>query len=132
MNNLLEYRGYFGAVSYSSEDDCLVGKVLFINDSLNFDGQSIAEIKKHFKETVDDYLSFCARNGTPPDQACKGSFNVRVGPDLHRASVIAAAQAGMNLNEYVKTALQEKLEADSGKASPPANTTARSGRRLLS
>ena len=38
MNNLLEYRGYFGAVRFSAEDDCLVGKVLFINDSLNFDG----------------------------------------------------------------------------------------------
>lgn len=132
MNNLLEYRGYSGSVRFSAEDDCLVGKVLFINDSLNFDGQSITEIKQHFKETIDEYLSFCARSGAAPDQPCKGSFNVRVGAEMHRAAVVAAAQAGMNLNEFVKVALQDKLAEDQRPAKPGCGSSSRGSRKLLS
>lgn len=119
MDNLLEHRGYFGSVAFSAEDNCLIGKVLFINDSLNFDGDSIEQIKTSFQATIDDYLAFCERRGVLPDQPCKGTFNVRVGEEIHRAAAVAAARAGINLNEFVKVSIQEKLDSVAKKRSRP-------------
>jgi predicted HicB family RNase H-like nuclease len=45
----------------------MVGKVLGINDSLNFDGRSAEEMKARFENTIDDYLMFCAACGVAPD-----------------------------------------------------------------
>ena len=36
---------------------------------------------------------------------CKGSFNVRVGSEIHLAAAIKAKEAGINLNEFVKQAV---------------------------
>ncbi len=117
MDNLLEHRGYFGSVAFSAEDNCLIGKVLFINDNLNFDGESIEQIKTNFQATIDDYLAFCERRGVVPDQPCKGTFNVWVGEEIHRAAAVAAARARINLNEFVKVSIQEKLDSVAKKRS---------------
>jgi hypothetical protein len=64
---LLPYRGYTGSIRFSTEDGLMVGKVLGINDSLNFDGRSAEEMKARFENTIDDYLMFCAACGVAPD-----------------------------------------------------------------
>ena len=60
MSNLIEYRGYHAKIEYSNEDDVLVGRILGINDTIVFDGESLSEIKDVFHESVDDYLEMCA------------------------------------------------------------------------
>ena len=44
-----------------------------------------------------------------PETPLKGSFNVRVGPELHRRAVIAAGRAGMSLNAFVARALEDAV-----------------------
>ncbi|MBV8045752.1 MAG: hypothetical protein JO171_01250 [Paludibacterium sp.] len=56
MNNLLEYKGYYGTINDSDEDECLVGEVLFINGTLVYAGESVHEIRAMFEQTVDGYL----------------------------------------------------------------------------
>lgn len=111
MSNVLEYKGYQGSVDFNAEDGLLFGKVLFINDSLMFHGTSIAEAIAAFHEVVDDYLIFCKQRGVDPDQPFKGTFNVRIGPELHRTAAIAAARQSINLNELIKQAVAEKVES---------------------
>ena len=48
--------------------------------------------------------------GKQPNKPFKGSFNVRVGPNLHRAAVIAAGEK--KLNQFVCEAIEEKLERE--------------------
>jgi predicted HicB family RNase H-like nuclease len=48
----------------------------------------------------------CAEAGKYPDKEFKGSFNVRISPDLHRRISINAAQEGITLNQYVVRALE--------------------------
>lgn len=55
-NNTLLYKGFRGTIDYSSEDDCLFGKLVGIDDLVTYEGQSLAEIKGAFHEAVEDYL----------------------------------------------------------------------------
>ena len=116
MSNILEYRGYQGSVDFSTEDGLLFGKVLFINDSLMFHGASVQEITEAFHEVIDDYLLFCKQKGVEPDQPFKGSFNVRIGSELHRVAASLAVRQGVNLNEFVRQAIAEKVGGSSSAA----------------
>jgi len=57
MNNLLEYKGFYGTVKYSAEDDILHGKVVNAPNALiMYDGKCLESLKKDFKESIDFYL----------------------------------------------------------------------------
>lgn len=110
MNNLLQHRGYFGSIEASTEDNCLFGKLLFIRALVNYEGETVAELQAAFREAVDDYLSTCQELGHEPEVPCKGSFNVRVGHDLHLAASVAANRHSMSLNDFTRQALSEYLQ----------------------
>lgn len=106
MNNTLTYKGYTGTVEVSEEDDCLFGKVLFIKSLLTYEGQSLDEIKADFRDAIDDYLELCKEKGWEPEKPFRGSFNVRLSPEVHRKLAIAAARRGETLNKYVSEVLE--------------------------
>ncbi|MCP1174368.1 type II toxin-antitoxin system HicB family antitoxin [Ralstonia chuxiongensis] len=112
MNNMLEYRNYYGSVAYSSEDRCLMGKLEFIDDLILFDGTTVEEIELAFHDAVDSYLEFCAERGKEPSATFKGTFNVRVGSELHRKAAVAARKNGQTLNDFVKCAIEHMLYED--------------------
>ena len=62
-----------------------------------------------FHQSVDNYLAMCAETGKTPDKEFKGSFNVRVSPELHKRISIQAAEEGITLNQYVLNALEHSL-----------------------
>ena len=101
MNNLMEYKGYFGKVEYSNDDNVFFGKVEGIADSVSFEGANTVDLKKAFCEAVDDYLDMCERMHKVPDKCFKGSFNVRVSPEIHKLSAIAAKSKGISLNRFI-------------------------------
>ncbi|MCL7462297.1 type II toxin-antitoxin system HicB family antitoxin [Pseudomonas sp. NW5] len=110
MNNLLQHRGYYGSIEASTEDNCLFGKLLFIRALVNYEGETVAELQAAFREAVDDYLATCQALGQEPETPCKGSFNVRVGHDLHLAASLAANRHRMSLNDLTRQALSEYLQ----------------------
>ncbi len=105
MKNMLTYRGYYGTVEYSDEDECFFGKVLGLNDLILFEGDSVKELKKDFHQAVDGYLESCERRGKIPDKYYKGSFNIRIAPELHKKAVIAAEHNHQTLNSFVESAI---------------------------
>jgi predicted HicB family RNase H-like nuclease len=109
MSDVLEYKGYYGSVHFSSEDDVFYGKLISIDDLVNFEGTSVKEIKKAFREAVDDYLETCKELGKEPNKTYKGTFNVRIPTDLHKAAAVYAALNNISLNDFVKTAIQYAL-----------------------
>ncbi|SEJ48394.1 hypothetical protein SAMN05216201_109165 [Pseudomonas linyingensis] len=50
MNNLRQYRGYYGSIETSAEDNCLFGKLLFIRELINYEGETVAELQAAFRE----------------------------------------------------------------------------------
>lgn len=109
MNDTLEYKGYLGSAEVDIESRVLVGKLLFIRDAIAYSAASIDGLEAAFREAVDDYLTTCAEEGDEPDLPCKGSFNVRVGPEVHRLIAVAARREGVGLNEFVCNALDEAM-----------------------
>ncbi len=105
--SMMEYKGYLGTVEYSPEDHCLYGKLAYIRDLVNYEATTVKKLEKEFRAAVDDYLETCRDLNKAPHQPCKGSFNVRTGPELHRAAVIASG--GQSLNAFVCEAIKEKV-----------------------
>ncbi len=105
----LEYKGYIGSVDFSAEDECFHGKLLFIRDLVTYEATTAKSLVKAFRCAVDDYLGTCEEQKKSPDKPFKGSLNVRLGPELHRAAALAAERDGIKLNELVKRAVSEKL-----------------------
>lgn len=105
MNDILQYKEYFALVHYSSADEVFTGKIIGINDLINFEGSSVSELKNAFEEAVEDYLKTCSEIGKTPDKTFKGSFNVRISPKLHKQASTFAAIHNITLNEFVKTAI---------------------------
>lgn len=105
--NMLEYKGYLGTVEYSAEDHCLYGKLAYIRDLVNYEATTVKGLEKEFKAAVDDYLTSCKRESKKPNVPFKGTFNVRIDPELHRLATIAAGEK--SLNAFVSAAIQEKV-----------------------
>ncbi|HHT88918.1 MAG TPA: type II toxin-antitoxin system HicB family antitoxin [Clostridiales bacterium] len=110
MSNILEYKGYFTKIEYNSEDKALYGKIEGIADLVTFESTDAGEIEKEFHNAVDDYLDFCKEIGKDPDKSYKGSFNVRIDPDLHKQLVIKAFKNNESLNQTVEKAIKEYLK----------------------
>ena len=54
-----------------------------------------------------DYLEICGKQGIEPERPLKGSFNVRIGPELHRKLALAAARKRISLNKYIVDLLKK-------------------------
>ena len=68
MSDLLKYKGYFGTIQYSEEDDLLWGKVVGIRDSITYHGDSLSELKNDFQEAIDFYLESCEAECLEPNE----------------------------------------------------------------
>jgi len=108
--NALHYKGFIGSIEASPEDNCLYGKLLYTTDLVTYEGKTVNQVKKAFKEAVDDYLLTCKQLNRAPIKPFKGSLNVRIGPDLHKEAAMHAATHGVTLNEYIKHAVQHQIE----------------------
>lgn len=110
MSNMMEYKGYLGSVNYSNEDSVFYGKIEFIRSLVSYEGQDVESLRTQFREAVEDYLQLCQSKGREPEKPFKGSFNVRVGSELHRRAAIAAQKKGIPLNKLITEALSSYLK----------------------
>ncbi len=105
MSNLLSYKNYNGTVEYSKEDNCLFGKVIGIKSLLSYEGDSVKELEQDFQDVIDEYLADCKERNVEPEQPYKGTFNVRISPELHRNIAMYAIEHGKSLNAAVEEAI---------------------------
>ena len=106
-NDLLEYKGYRARVVYDNETKSLWGEVVGITDYIDFQSDSLKTIEKEFRKAVDEYLTFCEEVGKEPEKEYKGSFNIRIGTDLHKQIALQSLKEGKSINEYVKEIFTE-------------------------
>lgn len=109
MKNLIEYKNYLGSIEFSEEDKIFFGKVQGIKDLISYEGSNAVELINDFHAAVDDYLELCKSEGRKPEQAYKGSFNVRVSSKIHKQAVIYTIEHGMSLNSFVEQSMAHEL-----------------------
>jgi predicted HicB family RNase H-like nuclease len=107
---MLIYKGYIGHVEFDDVTEIFNGEIINIRDVITFQGSSVAEIKKAFKESIDDYLDFCKKRREEPEKPFSGRFNLRLDPELHRQIHITARQHKMSLNQWVTEAIKHHIQ----------------------
>lgn len=110
MKDILLYKGFIGSVHFSSEDECFFGKIEGIDDLVTFEAHDVKELKKAFQEAVEDYRNLCQSTGKSIHKSFKGSFNVRITPELHKKAVQKSLMLGVSLNQLVLKAIQKEVE----------------------
>ncbi|ENL8725981.1 type II toxin-antitoxin system HicB family antitoxin [Citrobacter amalonaticus] len=111
MSGILKYKDFYGSIELSYEDKILHGKIECINDLVTYEAETINDLEAAFREAVDDYLDTCKSLGKKPEKPMSGTFNIRIGSELHQKAYLAATENGMKLNEFIKQAVSEKLSA---------------------
>ena len=115
MNNTMAYKGYLGSVEFSAADRILFGKVQGLRPLISYEGSTVDDLINDFHVAVDDYLILCETQGIKPEQAYKGSFNVRFkNPDLHKRLAVYAYNHGASLNSIVESSVMYYLNALEG------------------
>jgi len=110
MKDILTYKNFIGSVHFSSDDSAFFGKIEGINDLVTFEGDSVEEIRGSFEEAVDDYIQLCERNNKPILKSYKGSFNIRIPPELHRKAVQTSLKRGISLNQLLHVAIEKEVQ----------------------
>ncbi len=110
MSSMLEYKGYHASIEFDAEDTIFVGEVFGISDSLSFHGTTVEELKEMFQQSIENYLEICQKTGKKSDKEFRGTFNVRIPPELHKKAALAAAEQKITLNQYVLKAIQASFE----------------------
>jgi predicted HicB family RNase H-like nuclease len=98
-----------GSVEFSEEDQVFHGKVIGIKDQISFEGDSVKTLTEDFHNAVDEYMEFCEKSGRQPDKPFKGSFNVRIQPELHRKAALEASSRGLTLNAFVEDSINRNV-----------------------
>ncbi len=115
---LLSHKGYLGSVEFDPDERLFFGRLAYIRALVSYEAKDADGLIRAFEGVVDDYLEQCREQGVAPERPLKGSFNVRIGPELLRRAVIAAEQAGTSLNAFVARALEAAVERASKQPAP--------------
>lgn len=101
----MTYKGYTAHVEFDEEAGFFHGEVIDTKDVITFQGTSVKELNKAFKDSVDDYLDFCKSRGEEPDKPFSGKFVLRLPKSLHRKIYIKAVKNGQSLNNFITQSL---------------------------
>jgi predicted HicB family RNase H-like nuclease len=108
---MMQYKGYLGRVEFDADARLLHGEVVGIRDVVTFQSRTVTGIEREFRESVDDYLSYCKERGEQPDLPLSGHFIVRADSNLHRQLSTLAHFEGKSLNSLVVDYLTREAAA---------------------
>ena len=103
----MKYKNYEATVRFDEETEVFYGEVINTRDVITFQGSSVKELKKAFKDSVEDYLEFCRERNEEPGKPFSGNFVLRISPELHHQLYKKAKLSGKSLNSLI----EEKLSS---------------------
>lgn len=109
MKDRLKHKDFIGSVHFSTKDEVFYGKIEGVNDLVTFEGSTVRKLKSAFKVAVEDYVELCESIGKQAFKSFKGTFNVRIKPELHSKAFEQAIMEGKALNQFVQEATQKSL-----------------------
>jgi len=108
--NLLTYKGYYGSYEVSIEDGLIFGKILFIDDSVGYDSETIKGIQAAFEEAVDSYIEFCEEINKDPNPSFSGKTAVRFDPELNKKVAILSKKEKQSMNDFIVSAIKNHVD----------------------
>ncbi len=105
----MEYQGYRAKAAFDDEAGVFHGEVVGIRDVVTFQGESVAELRVAFRDSVDEYLRFCAERGREPNRPFSGRVSLRMRPEIHQAASTAAQTEGKSLNAWLSDTIERAV-----------------------
>ena len=107
MKNIMTYNGYIARIEFDPRDNIFVGKVMGIEDSITFHGETVKELKAGFHAAIDHYVADCATTGRKPLKPASGKLMLRVSPETHARALTVAKASGKSLNQWAAEVLDK-------------------------
>ena len=123
------YKGYLAGLTIDEDKGIIRGKALNTRDTITFYGKTVAEAMQAFRDSVDDYLEYCAESGVEPDKPFNGRLLVRIKPEHHRDLSLIAQEEGRSINSLVAQLVTKAIRTRAPRthsASPRSSGGARS------
>jgi predicted HicB family RNase H-like nuclease len=103
----LHHEGYLATVEIDEDAGVMHGRVVNARAVLTFEGETLAELRQAFADTIEDYLEWCKERGVEPEKPYSGTLSLRIAPELHRRVAEQAAKAGESINQFIAERLRE-------------------------
>ena len=104
----MKHHGYGAMITLDEDADIFHGEVVNTRDVITFQGRSVDEIRTAFKDSVDEYLKFCAELGEEPERPYSGKIALRIPSSLHRTASSAARAEGKSQNSWLTAAVERE------------------------
>lgn len=106
----MEYKGYYAIVQFDDAAGIFHGDIIGTQDTITFQGETVAELRKAFHDAIDDYLAVCAELGHEPSKPYSGYIEIRIAPDMHRFADEAACKVGQTLEQWLAETVERAAE----------------------
>ena len=74
---MMKYKNYVAYIAFDSEANVYHGHAAGLKDVITFQGASVDELRQAFKDSVKDYLEWCAELGEKPEEGPLGSITLK-------------------------------------------------------
>ena len=105
----MTYKNYVAKVVFDDQANIFHGEVINIKDVITFEGSSVDELHKSFKDSIDDYLDFCQSRNEKPNSALNGFLSLNIPVSDQNLLRIAAQKAGKDFDEWVIEVLNKQV-----------------------
>lgn len=105
--NTMNHEGYVATLEIDDEAGIIHGRVVNARAVLTFEGNTVAELRQAFADTIADYRDWCRERGVEPEKPYSGTLSLRLPPELHRKIDEAAAKRDRSINQFIVERLGE-------------------------
>ena len=106
---MMKYKEYYGIVQYDDEAKIFHGEVINTRTVITFQGTTVDEIERAFRDSIDDYLDWCKERNKIPEKPFSGKFVLRLSPELHRQLNLKAKFINSSLNSFIVRTLEKAV-----------------------
>lgn len=111
LTNILKYDGYCAEFGYDESADAFHARVIGLNDVIDFYGRSIDDLKAEFRNSIDDYVSWCREEGEEPERTWSGKMTLRPTDEQRRRYLVAAAAQKKSVSAWMLETLDKESAA---------------------
>ena len=109
--NVLKYKDYYAEFGYDDSADSFHGRVIGIDDVIDFYGLTVDELKQEIRNLVDEYVAWCREEGQTPHKTWSGKMTLRPSDEQHRRYLAAAAARKKSVHAWMLEVLDRESAA---------------------
>jgi predicted HicB family RNase H-like nuclease len=115
---MMRYKGYMGCSKVNEKEGLIFGEVVGLRDVITYQGRTVREARRAFRESIDLYLQTCSDEGIDPDRRFSGKLLIRTTPIVHRALAAHAKSHGVSINTFAEKILTRAIVKESSVPGP--------------